>query len=156
METITITGANRGIGLELTRQYLRANNTVIATCRNPSSATDLITLTSNPNLQVAQLDVTDRQSVDAFCASIKDKVIDVLINNAGVKGSANQGLDDMDAESWLAAFNTNTIAPFMFSSRLLKNLKPADDRASSVSPATWAQSVGRAPASMHIAVPRPP
>jgi NAD(P)-dependent dehydrogenase (short-subunit alcohol dehydrogenase family) len=142
VETIIITGANRGIGLELTRQYLQANNTVIATCRNPSSATDLVTLTSNPNLQVVQLDVTDRQSVDAFCASFKDKVIDVVLNNAGVKGSAHQSLNDMDAESWLAAFNTNTIAPFMLSSMLLKNLKLAD-RPRIISVSSYMGSISR-------------
>ena len=51
MQTIIITGANRGIGLELTRQYLQANQRVVATCRNPAAADALATLTSNPNVK---------------------------------------------------------------------------------------------------------
>jgi len=142
MQTIIITGANRGIGLELTRQYLQANQRVVATCRSPAAADELATLTSNPNLQVVQLDVADSQSVATFGAFIKGKVIDTLINNAGVMGGSHQSLHDMNAETWLATFNTNTIAPLMLTSVLLENLKLAD-RPRIVSVSSYMGSISR-------------
>jgi NAD(P)-dependent dehydrogenase (short-subunit alcohol dehydrogenase family) len=125
VETIIITGANRGIGLELTRQFLQTQRAVIATCRQPNAATDLQALSSNPNLEIRQLDVTDLSSVDEFSASLTDQTIDVLINNAGVTGGSHQSLKDMETTSWLATFETNTIAPLRLSTLLLKNLRPA-------------------------------
>ena len=47
METIVISGANRGIGLELSKQFLNAGNRVIAGCRNPANATALRALAGN-------------------------------------------------------------------------------------------------------------
>ena len=69
MSTILITGANRGIGLELVRQYLEAGNRVYACCRQPDSASDLASLASNSkgNLSIHQMDVSDEQSIKA-CA----------------------------------------------------------------------------------------
>jgi NAD(P)-dependent dehydrogenase (short-subunit alcohol dehydrogenase family) len=142
METIIITGANRGIGLALTRQYLATDRAVIATCRNPDSASELQALTSNPHLKIQQLDVTDLVSVDEFSASLKDQTVDVLINNAGVTGGSHQTLKDMDAGNWLDTFETNTVAPFRLSTLLLKNLQPAE-RPRIVSVSSYMGSISR-------------
>jgi NAD(P)-dependent dehydrogenase (short-subunit alcohol dehydrogenase family) len=142
METVIITGANRGIGLELARQYLQSNRAVIATCRQPDTATDLQALTASPNLQVHQLDVTDLASVDEFSASLTDQTIDVLINNAGVTGGQHQSLKDMETTSWLEAFETNTIAPLRLSTLLLKNLQSAE-RPRIISVSSYMGSISR-------------
>ncbi|MFT7044115.1 MAG: NAD(P)-dependent dehydrogenase (short-subunit alcohol dehydrogenase family) [Candidatus Azotimanducaceae bacterium] len=142
METIIITGANRGIGLELTRQYLQSDRTVIATCRQPDAAADLQALTSNPNLQIRQLDVTDQASIDDFSAALKDQTIDVLLNNAGVTGGPKQGLKDVQTRSWLDTFATNTIAPLRLSTVLLKNLQSAE-RPRIISVSSYMGSIGR-------------
>jgi len=84
-ETVLITGANSGIGLEFTRQYAALGWTVIATHRRvqtPAALTDI----SNQfkNLSVERMDVTNADEVHALAAKLKQTPIDLLINNAGV------------------------------------------------------------------------
>lgn len=61
MKTILITGANRGIGLEFCEQYLQANWTVFATCRDPQIATELHSLQQqfSPHLEIFALDLSE-------------------------------------------------------------------------------------------------
>ena len=68
VDTVLITGANRGIGLELARQYTTAGWRVIGTARKPEQATELRAL----NARVIQLDVTDQQSIDRMAAELGD------------------------------------------------------------------------------------
>ena len=84
--TYLITGANRGIGLEFARQLsTRGKDTLIlATAREPARATDLARLVH----QVIPLDVADPESIAGLREHVKDRPIDVLINNAGVSGDA--------------------------------------------------------------------
>jgi NAD(P)-dependent dehydrogenase (short-subunit alcohol dehydrogenase family) len=86
--TVLITGANRGLGLEFTKQYSEKGWKVIATARKPESATDLTALAAAAdNITVEQLDVTDHAMVDALAAKYQDQPIDILLNNAGISGS---------------------------------------------------------------------
>ena len=66
--TVLITGANRGIGLEFTKQYLEKGWTVIATARKPDKAEDLKQLQNQypEHLSIQQLDVTDHDRIDAL------------------------------------------------------------------------------------------
>ncbi len=80
MSTVLITGANRGLGLELTRAYRSAGHTVIGACRAPSSAADL----RATGAEVCALDMSDMGSITALAASLKGRSIDVLYNSAGV------------------------------------------------------------------------
>ncbi|MGY0216213.1 SDR family oxidoreductase [Endozoicomonadaceae bacterium StTr2] len=123
METIVITGANRGIGLELTRQALASGMRVIATCRDKNTASDLFSLCSNPALEVFELEVTNTESVKAFVQSLAGRTIDVLLNNAGILGGDDQSLTSMDYSAWLHTFEVNTLAPFHLTTALLNNLK---------------------------------
>lgn len=124
METVIITGANRGIGLELTRQFLQAGKRVIAGCRAPAQAAALKALnTQAAALEVLSLDVSDTASIAAFCKQVGTRTVDVLINNAGVMGGDRQSLHDMDYAAWLHTFSVNTLAPFQLASELLGNLK---------------------------------
>ncbi len=123
MQTIVISGANRGIGLALTRQFLQAGHHVIAGCRQPAEAADL--LASLGSLELAQLDVGDAKSVSLFCQQLGTRAVDVLINNAGVMGGEQQGIGDMDYADWLHTFEINTLAPFRLATALLPNLKLA-------------------------------
>lgn len=127
MDTVLITGANRGIGFELTRQYLDAGAKVIAACRDPHKADALQQLTSQARrLRVEQLDVTKQDSVDALASKLDDTPLDVVINNAGIMGGNQQSLDTMDYRAWADTFSVNTIAPFRVSTAFLPNLKMAD------------------------------
>jgi NAD(P)-dependent dehydrogenase (short-subunit alcohol dehydrogenase family) len=125
METVLITGANRGIGFELTLQYLRKSSRVIATCRAPESAPLLSELKrSYPDtLQVLPLEVTDEQSVQTLVESLRGTTIDVLINNAGVSGGKQQDIRSMDYAWWAHTLAVNAIAPFRVTVALLDNLR---------------------------------
>lgn len=125
METVIITGTNRGIGFELTKQFLQAGFHVIATCRNPEAASDLNNLANDGNLSIFQLDVTSDESVSDFFTSLSGKVVDILINNAGIIGGDSQDIYNMDYKAWIQAFEVNTLAPFRLSAALIPNLKLA-------------------------------
>ena len=122
MESILITGANRGIGFELTRLLIEYGRRVIATCRDPESASDLNALNAS-NLHIHQLEVTSTKSIEALKRALSGVQIDVLINNAGEMGSKRQRIDDMNIDAWRHTFDVNTIAPFQVSMALLDNLK---------------------------------
>lgn len=148
MPTILITGANRGLGLEFVRQYAADGWDVIACCRNPAKATDLQKLAAKQeNILIETLDVTDLKSIDALAKNLKDRVIDLLINNAGIlsgdgqsyapdrerapDGRMNgegQSFGSIDAAGWQKVLAANTIAPVMmlqaFVSHLMRSENP--------------------------------
>jgi NAD(P)-dependent dehydrogenase (short-subunit alcohol dehydrogenase family) len=95
METIVITGANRGIGFALTRQFHSAGDRVLATCRSPDEATELQRLLKGSPSSVHRLDVTEEESVSGFVAELSGQAIDVLVNNAGVSGGEHQSVGDI-------------------------------------------------------------
>jgi len=84
-QTVLITGANSGIGLEFARQYAAKGWAVIATHRRtvtPKSLSDLAA--RYPKVRIEKLDVTDVAAAERLAAELSDVPIDVLINNAGV------------------------------------------------------------------------
>ncbi|KAH9887892.1 NAD-P-binding protein [Cubamyces lactineus] len=111
-----ITGANRGIGLELTKQLLESpSNIILAACRNPSNATALNALASSSNgrVHVLTLDVTNHQSVrdaaKAAASILGDGGIDYLINNAGI--IAADSAFTADPQVMQKIFDTNVVGP---------------------------------------------
>jgi NAD(P)-dependent dehydrogenase (short-subunit alcohol dehydrogenase family) len=125
MSNVLITGANRGIGLELTKQYAASGDRVLAFCRSPQSAKALHELANGSagRVSVHQMDVGDESSIEAAAASIGDQPIDILINNAGIKGGEKQSLKEIDTADWLEAFKVMTIGPFRVVQAFLKNLE---------------------------------
>jgi NAD(P)-dependent dehydrogenase (short-subunit alcohol dehydrogenase family) len=84
-DTVMITGANSGIGLEFAKQYAKLGWTVIATHRRaapPQSLTDLAA--KYPKVRIENLDVTKVDQAQKLASKLADVPIDVLINNAGV------------------------------------------------------------------------
>lgn len=126
MQTVLISGANRGIGLELARRYAAAGDRVLACCREPARATALAALAkAHPNLTVHGVRVSDGASVAALAAQIGDTPIDILINNAGMAGPPfqKQSLEEMDFEGWAETFAVNTMAPLRMLQAFRKNLR---------------------------------
>lgn len=122
---IVITGANRGIGLELTRQYLARGEEVVAGVRHPERAHALSALTGA--LTVLPCDVADTASVAAFAAAIPGP-IDVLINNAGVSGEDEQPLDALDYADVARTLDVNAIGPLRVTAALLPHLERGAQR----------------------------
>lgn len=121
MDTVLISGANRGIGLELTRQYLAKGWRVLACCRNPSSAVALTALTHD--IDVMCLDVADLKSIESLAAALLHVKIDVLINNAGIMGGDTGAYPEVGQADWIQAFVVNTQAPFYLTNALVDNLR---------------------------------
>ncbi len=113
---VLITGANRGIGLALTRAYLERGDRVAATCRLPAKAADLHTLkeTYRDDLLVLRIDVNLGRSVAAAAEHTQEHFprLDVLVNNAGVApGRAHEGLETLEMAQVRDAFETNALGP---------------------------------------------
>lgn len=125
MSVIFITGANRGIGLSLTQQYLKDNHTVYATYRDTSSANELLSLAEHhSNLTCIQLDITDYQATSRLPNQLQP--IDTLINNAGYYGPKGYGLGNTNVEEWRRVFEVNTIAPLKLVETLLPMLEASE------------------------------
>lgn len=104
MATVAITGAARGIGLELAPQHVAAGDTVIALPRKASAALEDLAASSNGRLTIVACDVASDSSVRAAAAASGDAPIDVLYNVAGVTGPMGGELEGADWEAWNEAF----------------------------------------------------
>jgi NAD(P)-dependent dehydrogenase (short-subunit alcohol dehydrogenase family) len=114
-----VTGANRGIGLELTRQLLARGDHVLATARVPEAAGELNGLgPADGRLQVLRCDVGSDSSVLDLAATIGEVAIDVVINNAGIMGEM-ASLEAMDLASALHTIDVNAFGPVRVSRAVL-------------------------------------
>jgi NAD(P)-dependent dehydrogenase (short-subunit alcohol dehydrogenase family) len=115
MKTFLVTGAGRGIGLELCRQLGQAGHRVIAVCRTASDE-----LRSLGGRIIDGVDVTDDAAVARLAAGIGGERIDVLVNNAGVLG--RDSLGDLDFDGMRRQFEVNALGPLRVTRALLPNL----------------------------------
>lgn len=117
MSRVLITGANRGIGLEMVKQLLhRDEAVVVATCRDPKNATELQQLRSDGRLHIVALDVTEESTIDAAVSEVSRLIdgLDVLVNNAGIFGERqNQSFETITRDLMMRTFAVNSIAPLM-------------------------------------------
>lgn len=125
MATVLITGAGRGIGLELAKQYANDGDDVIACVRDPSAASELSAL--GERVQVQQLDPGDPASIEAAASAVGARPIAVLINNAGAMGGMHQSLDDLDLDAMVDTFKVNTIGPLLIARAFKANLAAAGE-----------------------------
>jgi NAD(P)-dependent dehydrogenase (short-subunit alcohol dehydrogenase family) len=121
METILITGANRGLGLEFVRQYASSGATILACCRDPNDANELQALQKqHDNIRIYKLDVSEPTSINALASEIKEP-IDILINNAGML-EKEEGLGHLSTESFLQTFLVNSVAPIKMTEAFTKQV----------------------------------
>ena len=111
--TVFITGSNRGIGLALAKNYAIKGWNVIATCRSPERADDLMELIGNyPNISIEKLDVTDLDQIESLAKKYKGIAIDVLINNAGILGDIEaQTFGSLDQITFETVMAVNAYGP---------------------------------------------
>ncbi len=127
--TVLITGSNRGLGLEFTRQYTKAGWKVIATARRPDAAEELQALAqAHPSLVIEQLDVTNFDMIEALATKYQDQPIDVLLNNAGIAGdpSPQQVFGKFNYELFDPFIHTNALGPAKISEAFLNNLASSE------------------------------
>lgn len=135
MTTWLITGANRGIGLGLTRLLLKRGDKVIAACREPARADELAALKTahGEALAIIAIDVTSARSV-ASAAEALAGPIDVLVNNAGIYGPRDrQGALDMDFEAFEDVLRVNTVAPLRVAQAFLPQVTAAKGKIITIS-----------------------
>jgi NAD(P)-dependent dehydrogenase (short-subunit alcohol dehydrogenase family) len=120
-QTWVVTGGNRGIGLELARQLSARGDTVIATARDPESASDLSTL----GVRVEALDVENPKSIAAFAKRLKAAPVDVLVHNAAM-GVAGPAVERVRAEELESHFRVNALGPLLLTQALLSNLRAGE------------------------------
>jgi NAD(P)-dependent dehydrogenase (short-subunit alcohol dehydrogenase family) len=126
-ERVVITGANRGLGLELARCYAQRGDDVWAGCRRPAEADELLTLTA----YVLELDVASSASIERFAAGVGDAPVDVLFNNAGVDGRALGVPDDerdvlqLGEDVFLGEIRINALGPMLLARALVEPLRRA-------------------------------
>jgi NAD(P)-dependent dehydrogenase (short-subunit alcohol dehydrogenase family) len=116
-KTVLVTGANRGIGLELCRQLANRGDRVIAACRKTSNDLQGI------DVRVEEgVDVTSTDSVSQLVRRLEGQTIDLLINNAGIL--TRESLDQMDLSAVLWQFEVNAMGPLRVSHALLPQMGP--------------------------------
>ena len=115
MSTICITGANRGIGLEMARQFRNRGDHVVAACRKASEELDKL------DVEVIEgLDVTDEDSVNKLTEALGDRTVDVLVNCAGIL--SDESLSDLDFDRMRRQFEVNSLGPLRVTAALRGNL----------------------------------
>lgn len=134
--TVLITGANRGIGLELAKQYSERGWNVIATTRRPVEDKGVSNLRAlaekHPQLVIERIDVTDTAMIRAVAAKYADQPLDVLINNAANVEQTlaadleilNLTYDKIDFDAARNDFDVNTLGPM----RMIQAFMPAIEK----------------------------
>lgn len=110
-----VTGASRGIGLELCRQLVARGQSVIATCRRPTPELTRLDLRVE-----SDVDVSSPTSVAALAQRLADVKLGLLINNAGILH--RESLEHMDFDSMRMQFEVNTLGPLRVTHALLEHL----------------------------------
>jgi NAD(P)-dependent dehydrogenase (short-subunit alcohol dehydrogenase family) len=135
MQHILVTGANRGLGLEFTRQYLERGEHVFAGCRQPAAAAALIAWQARypQRLSMVALDVTDADAIQTMHQVVQSqtKRLDVLINNAGIYSSGgsdepSERLGQLSFVDALMVLRVNAVGPLLVAQQCMDLLRAGE------------------------------
>jgi NAD(P)-dependent dehydrogenase (short-subunit alcohol dehydrogenase family) len=123
MSTVLITGANRGLGLEFTRQYAAGGWDVIATSRNPDKSEELRQLQKkNKKISLQALDVTSDESVKQLAETLGGKPVDLLVLNSAIYTRNGNKLGELNFAGWRESFETNVLGAIRVAEALIENV----------------------------------
>ncbi len=126
MRHCLITGANRGLGLALSRELLQRGARIVACCREPDAADALQTLQAEHpgHLQIEALDVTDNTAMAALHDRVRQdfRRVDLLIHNAGILVSGER-FGNVKADDLARSFAVNASAPLLLTQALADLLR---------------------------------
>ncbi|MFD2718607.1 SDR family oxidoreductase [Hymenobacter monticola] len=130
MKSALVTGANKGIGLEVAKQLAQQGFYVYLGSRSLASgeaAAQQLRAAGLTAVEAVQLDVTNPKSIQAARAAVgaKTPVLDVLVNNAGISGGQPQGALQATPEQFRAVFETNVFGVAGVTQAFLDLLQPA-------------------------------
>lgn len=133
MNYYLITGANRGLGFELTKQLIKRGDSVVACCRNPDQAVQLETLAVNTKadqLVFYKLEMTNEAEINGLPQFLNQKGIkvNVMILNAGMAAPSEQ-LGNIAQQQMLDVINTNTIGPMLMIQAMTEHLSASKGNA---------------------------
>ena len=122
---VLVTGANRGLGKEVSRQLAEQNHIVLLTARSLEKATATVVELGHPNLMPAQLDVTNQGSISALYELVKQQFgrLDILINNAAINYDTWQHATDADMGTVQETFETNVFGAWRLTQTFLPLLR---------------------------------
>ncbi len=130
MKRVLITGANRGVGLELALQYAERGDRVFAGCRSPEKAAALEEISAKHPGQVTilPLEVTDEESIAQCAASVAVEVngLDILFNNAAIH-MGDEALSEVKADVLLKTIHVNAVGAVLVVKNFLSLLKKGND-----------------------------
>ena len=125
MKSVIITGANRGIGLEITLAFARAGYKVFATMRNPDNAVVLKQKIKDESLSisVSAMDVNSDESVKQCINAIlqENNPIDVLVNNAGIERHGS--VEELTITDFKEVMETNFFGVLRCTKTLLPSMR---------------------------------
>ena len=127
---VLITGASRGIGLEMVKYGIEHNWRIFACCRHPQQADSLFSLAklANGRVSVHVADMYELATIQALSYELRNDAIDILINNAGIYGSDNNKFGHVDVQSWINTFQVNSIAPLKVAEALLEQVRMGEKK----------------------------
>jgi NAD(P)-dependent dehydrogenase (short-subunit alcohol dehydrogenase family) len=113
--TVLVTGCNRGIGLEVCRQYRGRGDSVLGVCRQSNAELAALGIRVIDNI-----DVSNADDVAKLANTVGDEPLDILLNNAGIGGWDK--LDTIDFDLMIQQYHINTLGPLRVTKALQKNL----------------------------------
>ena len=132
MPTVLVTGASRGLGLELTRQYAADDWQVIACARTPARAAALGGLAEHypGRVEIQTLDVTGFGDIDGLARRLEGCAIDVLINCAGGmdRGGTRAAFGKIDYEDMARLFHLNALAPLKMAEAFVRQVAASEGK----------------------------
>ncbi len=127
---VFLTGANRGLGLEFTRQWAAGGWRVFASCREPGEAGELHELAESypDRVTVVPCDVADDASVAEAAEAVAAETdgLELVLNNAGV-GGWRGGIEELDLDEVRRVMDVNALGPMRVARAMLPLLRRGND-----------------------------